>query len=74
MKIPKGVLGRVRGGPDAGRFVEVTDEPEANCVRVFSYADRDRSTEILDGVFLSHESVEQYFARADWDIEWLLEQ
>jgi hypothetical protein len=73
MKIPRGVLGRVRGGPDAGRFVEVIEESEANCVRVFSYADRDRSTEILDGVFLSYESLEQYFSGADWDVEWLYE-
>jgi hypothetical protein len=71
MRVPVGVLGRIRSGPEAGRFVEVTEDRVNGCLRVFSYADRARSAEILDGVFVSLGDVERYLVMAGWELEWL---
>jgi len=71
-EIRVGVLGRILGGKEVGRVVEVIDDgARTGGFLILTYADDDRSPEVLDGWVETFGDVKRYFEESGWDIAWL---
>ena len=69
--IPLKVVGLIRDGDEAGRYVEVIDDSaRTGGYLIFTYADRSRSPGVFDAWVKTFQNVEQYFAESGWLVDW----
>jgi len=67
-----GTVGRITGGVDEGRFVEVlNDWGSSGGYLILIYDNPDRSGQGFDAWVGSIVDVELYFDEAGWEVEWL---
>jgi len=66
-----GVVGQIRAGREAGRFVELVDDSEnTGGWLIFTYGRHDRSGEAFDTWAASIVDVDLYFDDCGWVVEW----
>ena len=67
-----GTLGRIVGGEEVGRVVEVLDDsPRTGGYLIFTYADVERSPDVFDSWQATLADVESYFEESHWEVEWI---
>ena len=67
-----GILGFIKSGEEAGRFVEVIDDAgNSGGFLIVTYKDEARSPEIFDSWVESITDVDLFFDENGWEIEWL---
>jgi hypothetical protein len=69
--IPTGVVGRIVGGQERGRFVCIIDDrPQSGGWLVLTAADRLFSIEVFDAWVADERALAGFFIESEWSVEW----